>query len=882
MGAGRKTQTFTVSEKAQQKFTINCNATARNLCKGYLAGVIFGCKHSTYGECLSKQLFGLPAPHYSYVKNIKPGLPLFLFNYSDRKLHGIFEAASSGKLAINSTAWTADGSENTPYPAQVKIQVRMQCQPLLEDQFQPIISDNYYETKLFWFELDLAQTNKLISMFSSSPIITSTSLSKKTEKMGAQLKELRAPNAIQECDTGETSASKLEVSNLNLANMEGPTLDPSVGRSYSSVVRNVNKSDAHTTQSNVGGFTWKDPSSGDERQPFSCSINNEVTSNHKHDTVYKNLNCDTSYSCVVRCPPKKWSALFKEETCSDVTKKVEEFNQPASEVNLVHLDMSNGKWESHCLLDFLDESSVVAKAPLDLEDFEEYGEVACLKPNHETFRSSLVTKPSTSYIHSRSLDTLPISGERQESKYLQLAASQVNVPFSDKLQKEWSSSCMSLGLEEEKHQLEVPREENPLELPGEDMLFKSDHEGFSFPFVSRDIVSTHNQLEDTEVQLTNLSFPEVALASEINSSSIHSTVAKLLFEVGELRLSQFKQVQKVNSLQQKLVESRLEIQQLKEQCRMLETGFVSRCVKVDDFEEEEFQSVDKLPRPACDASICMVGGFDGCSWLSTLDIYSSSQDLMRTWTSMSLLRSYASAAKFSGELYILGGVDGNLWYDTVESYNPVSNQWTSHPPLKQKKGSFSVLSLEDSMFVFGGGNGVECFSQVEMFDPNVGRWIPIQSLLHKRFAPAAAEVHGVLYVSGGYNGKDYLKSIERLDPREHSWEKLESMATKRGCHSLAVLNEKLYAIGGFDGTRMVPTVEVFDPRAGSWMMEESMNNSRGYFGTVVIRDEIHVIGGMQGDEEVLDMVESYKDGQGWQVNNWKAIGKRCFFSAVLL
>lgn len=62
---------------------------------------------------------GIPAPHYTYVKNINPGLPLFLFNYSDRKLHGIYEAASNGRLNINPQAWTEDGSDSTPYPAQV-------------------------------------------------------------------------------------------------------------------------------------------------------------------------------------------------------------------------------------------------------------------------------------------------------------------------------------------------------------------------------------------------------------------------------------------------------------------------------------------------------------------------------------------------------------------------------------------------------------------------------------------------------------------------------------------------------------------------------------------------------------------------------------------
>jgi len=53
------------------------------------------------------------------VKNIDPGLPLFLFNYTNRRLHGIFEAASKGRMFIDPYGWTNDGSERTLYPAQV-------------------------------------------------------------------------------------------------------------------------------------------------------------------------------------------------------------------------------------------------------------------------------------------------------------------------------------------------------------------------------------------------------------------------------------------------------------------------------------------------------------------------------------------------------------------------------------------------------------------------------------------------------------------------------------------------------------------------------------------------------------------------------------------
>lgn len=42
------------------------------------------------------------------------------------------------------------------------------CQPLVEDQFKPIIADNYYGPSHFWFELDHTQASMLISLLQSA------------------------------------------------------------------------------------------------------------------------------------------------------------------------------------------------------------------------------------------------------------------------------------------------------------------------------------------------------------------------------------------------------------------------------------------------------------------------------------------------------------------------------------------------------------------------------------------------------------------------------------------------------------------------------------------------------------------------------------------
>lgn len=59
---------------------------------------------------------------------------------------------------------------------KVQVRVRLQCQPLSEEQFKPIIADNYYSLSNFWFELDHAQTSKLISVLSSRVVTPSASV----------------------------------------------------------------------------------------------------------------------------------------------------------------------------------------------------------------------------------------------------------------------------------------------------------------------------------------------------------------------------------------------------------------------------------------------------------------------------------------------------------------------------------------------------------------------------------------------------------------------------------------------------------------------------------------------------------------------------------
>ncbi|KAL0321804.1 UNVERIFIED_CONTAM: B2 protein [Sesamum calycinum] len=710
----RKTGTAPLKEKSKVSWTVNMSPTARNLTKKELGAVIFGCKHHTIKECLLKQMFGLPASHYSYVKNVTPGLALFLFNYSDRKLHGIFEAASPGQMNINPYAWiTSEGAEITPYAAQY----------LDSQEFSEMA-----ETKLA--ENDHLYASVVVNKDAFVP-----------EKKWTELFKTSSPSSVVEShERSESHEVKLESSVSYQFDME-----------------------------------WELASSSHKMNnlhPKSC----KDAANTKYD------------SYVVDC------------------------------------------WEQHALMNS-DATKIYENKLSYLQYHEQDGNrLADLKDG----------------ISSQSRTSL--YGKDGELKLLELESVVAKEPGEDLLDtKEEVRSCNHLA----------PKEKS-----------ESDH---TVPNMSNRVFHENNNAMSGEVLM------------DIQPSDFESVIIKS--------------------------ESKLEIDQLKKRCHKLESvpSSANNDSDIQDCKSANFTA---------EKSVLILGGFDGCSWLSELSSYSLSENHFKSLCPMTFLRSHASIAKLNGELYIFGGVHDGVWYDTVESYNPMSNQWVKQPSLNQKKGSLAGVSIYDKIFAIGGGNGVECFSDVELFDLNIGRWISTQSMLEKKLFSVlvifmlyaikcfcylvemnqkqsmffslcsvwscCSRYKCAIYVAGGYDGKDYLRSVERFDLREHAWTRIGSMNTKRGCHSLVAFNEKIYALGGYDGDKMVSSIEVLDPRAGSWMMEEPMQAAKGYFGSFVLGEKLYVVGGCMQEMEVLDVIESYAEGCGWQVVGRTALGKRCFFSSLVL
>ncbi|XLS61627.1 hypothetical protein HN51_015855 [Arachis hypogaea] len=97
-------------------------------------GAIFMSNRSALQECFEKRLFGLPVGYSDFVRHVKEGMPLFLFEFEERKLYEIFEATSdSGRTFFHRHMFQQ------------------------EDEFYGAIRDNYFGPHKFNFGLTKEQ-----------------------------------------------------------------------------------------------------------------------------------------------------------------------------------------------------------------------------------------------------------------------------------------------------------------------------------------------------------------------------------------------------------------------------------------------------------------------------------------------------------------------------------------------------------------------------------------------------------------------------------------------------------------------------------------------------------------------------------------------------
>uniref|UniRef100_A0A0D9ZUN6 DCD domain-containing protein n=1 Tax=Oryza glumipatula TaxID=40148 RepID=A0A0D9ZUN6_9ORYZ len=885
---------------------------ARNLRENQLGGVIFGCKHNTIEECFEKQLFGLPSVHYSYVRNVKPGLPLFLFNYSDRKLHGIFEAASPGQMCIDPYAWSHDGSLRTSFPAQVRISTKTRYPPLMESQFRTVLGDNYYNHHHFYFELDHAQTKALIAVFKSLAPANFTQVPAVSSKRTIAPLPSTKRQAPVIPDQKKGSASPKDINPFSVLSQSGGAVKDNWADSdveNGSISRSSDEKESRELVSD-----WEDLDDNVlHGQLGLCSNPDEISQNSSYNSVAKGAEFVECSHLVVN--PVNGGIQSSD---GDMLVISDDVHSGAVGVDGIESGGQNEpddvsiQPERLSILQKLKELFVLRQQAVLSDQNLAYSNSDQYAPE-ETQANVSLSCPEQCAPEEPQANTTPSCPEQHVLEETQANAN-ASLPCPDQLVPDNASlpcpeqhvpeetqinaglSCPDQHLPEETQfnvSLSYPDQHVPEETQVTAGISCPDQHVPEETQVNASLPSPNQHVPEETKATAAISCPDQHVTQANASLSQHEFGAKVEDNTSleqnqgnaELIKIVLDLIKKTDSLDMRQNKSHEEILSLKEVVKDSGTKVKQLEYRIDELQFKLDSSLS-LVGDACDTldkpSIFLIGGYNGVSWLSSLDAFSPEKDILVPLAPLSSARSYASVATLEGCIFVCGGGVGDSFGNTVECYNTMCNEWMACPCLNNKKGSLAAVSLDGKIYAIGGGDGIVTYSDVEMFDPFLGKWICSPSMMNSRFALGAAEMNSVIYATGGFDGFSYLQSAERYDPREGFWARLPSMNVRRGCHTVAALGGVLYAIGGYNGDRMVSSVEIFDPRRNSWRVGDPMNFPRGYASTVTLGDNVFVIGGLQSSEKFMDSVEVYNVKCGWSVPGFSSIGVRCFTSAAVV
>lgn len=103
-------------------------------------------------------------------------------------------------------------------------------------------------------------------------------------------------------------------------------------------------------------------------------------------------------------------------------------------------------------------------------------------------------------------------------------------------------------------------------------------------------------------------------------------------------------------------------------------------------------------------------------------------------------RAYCGVATVGSYLYAIGGFNGISWLRSMERYDPLTNQWTLLTPMSVARSSFGTTVWNGRIYVIGGSDGIHLLNTAEKFNPRTNRWHCAQAMQVRRLGLGAATV----------------------------------------------------------------------------------------------------------------------------------------------
>lgn len=279
--------------------------------------------------------------------------------------------------------------------------------------------------------------------------------------------------------------------------------------------------------------------------------------------------------------------------------------------------------------------------------------------------------------------------------------------------------------------------------------------------------------------------------------------------------------------------------------RVLTSGGDTWTAKAPMPTARELTSVSEL-----NGLLYVVGGYDGSSMLTRLEVYNPTTNTWATKTSMSVARLQMAGGAIDGLLYVAGGYNSGGDQSALEVYDPSKDTWTTKAPMPIGQQSRGAVS-NGILYIVGGESHGSCISTVQAYNPATNSWTTKASMPTARCHLAVvADNNGLLYSIGGTDttGSASYTNVEVYNPVTDTWTTKAPMPTGRRTFDAGMVNGIIYAVGGTNfnnGTtnNALTTVEAFDPATDTWTTKASLPAGRNALSLGAVNGILYAVGG---------------------------------------
>lgn len=731
-----------------------------------LGGAIFGATADTLNECKTGLVFGLPAANWNWVQYVDVGMPIFLFNYSDKMMHGIFRAVSPGTQNINPKGWTRiSGTSYTRYPAQVRVELFEQCKPIVDRDFKQAIAGAFFTEKQFNYQLTRTEARRLCEMFSKS---AGRRLYQATAQPDAN-REAAVPVSRGVQGTTHPPAPPAPGS-PTLGHQADLNRRPSLSSSTGSSDLRKSKSWVDNPGTNPSPNSTADPQA--ELSKLQDTSTSRSQQSLEEAAQQSQPSCSPDAGLSHRASQRDRSAPpgFQKNAPS-----VEAAANGEAKGNLVPTPNAwfKSKGIQPTAVPF--RPTAVAKprsgrktakgdqtglsgsqqGQSPAEEEQDTAEAAEEEEDQDVKRSRRDHTPNTKVLKPAGQEVqIPQQhAQEEEEQPSQAARSQRDsiAALSEAEERAATASQQGSG-EEDVHMLgTTPPKPGTHQMAADVGSSSSSRQGHSIYLIGGGTDNSSNMwLNTVDIYSpeTDSCMPALALPKESAYGSAVTIGHRLFYVGGGNGIDWFSSM-----LRLALNEEDAEWQQMAD----MHVGRGSLCTAMQGY------------------MLWAVGGRDAHTFHSSTECFHPGQNRW-TWGPSTLTKRFAAASGFlNNAIYITGGFDASAYTGTGERMDPREGKWNPIADMLSARGSHACAVLDDKLYAVGGWAALKPLREAEVYDPRADRWRAIAPMNDTRAYFAGVTCQGAFYALGGLSPQsggipNYRTTIEKYDPVHDTWE----------------------------------------------------------------------------------------------------------------